>query len=171
MTDTVTLVCPPGAKDYAVSYGRDEYIPFRADHLDPDSQWLVSMPPVAAAGKLHAGGFSLAKLPIGPLSSGEGVRLVDKHGVHRSAGANGVRYDPDEFGAITVPPEFAGQLVEGHEFVPAPPIEATEDPVAELHAAADAVARSGPEKKKKATATAAERRPEGQEDSYGRRLD
>ncbi len=140
MTDTVTLVCPPGAEDYAISYGEHKYQSFLKDPLDPASPWHVTMPRHAALDKLRVGGFALAKMQIGPLSSGESVRLVDKHGVHRSVGVNGVEYKPDPDGVITVPMEYVAELVDSHEFVPAPPIEEKEDPVAELHEAAAAVA-------------------------------
>ncbi len=152
MTDLVTLVCPPGAEEYQISFGELAYTPFRADILDPASVWLVTMPRHAAEHKLSVGGFALARLDIGPLSSGEGVRLVDKHGAHRSAGWNGRTYDPDEDGVITVPPEAVAELTEGHEYVPAPPIEEPVDPVVELHETADAVAAANPKKKPAAKA-------------------
>jgi hypothetical protein len=48
MADTVILVCPPGAQDGAISEGTTQYFPYREDHTDPHSRWLVDVPREAA---------------------------------------------------------------------------------------------------------------------------
>jgi len=53
----VTLVCPEGAADYPISHGTTSYRAFLADHLDPQSRWLVSVPPHVAVHLIHRGGF------------------------------------------------------------------------------------------------------------------
>jgi hypothetical protein len=42
--DWVTLVCPAGAADAAISEGETAYAPYRADVRDPRSLWLVRVP-------------------------------------------------------------------------------------------------------------------------------
>ena len=53
----ITLVCPPGAADAPISHGTKQYHPFLADHTDPNSLWLVDVPPEVARHLLHNGGF------------------------------------------------------------------------------------------------------------------
>jgi hypothetical protein len=37
------LVVPPGAEQYPISHGTTQYIPYRADHTDQKSIWLVEI--------------------------------------------------------------------------------------------------------------------------------
>jgi hypothetical protein len=53
----VTLRCPPGAQDGAISHGSTQYIPYRADHRDPMSPWLVDVPREAAFHLCRNAGF------------------------------------------------------------------------------------------------------------------
>jgi hypothetical protein len=59
MGDLVTLRCPPGAADAAISYGTQNFPAYRADHMDPMSPWYVDVTREASAGFLHQGGFSM----------------------------------------------------------------------------------------------------------------
>jgi hypothetical protein len=40
----LTLVCPPGAQDGKISEGAEEFVPYRENHLNPSSRWLVRVP-------------------------------------------------------------------------------------------------------------------------------
>jgi hypothetical protein len=44
MDQVITLVCPPGAQDGKISHGDKEFPPYRKDHRDPNSPWLVDVP-------------------------------------------------------------------------------------------------------------------------------
>ena len=39
--DWVIMVCPPGAETAPISHGDREFLPYREDHTDPYSRWLV----------------------------------------------------------------------------------------------------------------------------------
>ncbi len=121
--DLITLVCPPGAADYPVSHGLVDYQPevFRKDYTDRDSARHLTVPRYVAQHFLSKGGFSLAKLDVAPALSGETVRLVDKNGaLERSLGFNGVSYEMNAEGVMTVPAEAAG-VAASHDLVPASP--------------------------------------------------
>jgi hypothetical protein len=47
--DMVTLVCPQGSELAPISHGTISYAPYREDHTDPNSRWLVTMPRHVAA--------------------------------------------------------------------------------------------------------------------------
>jgi hypothetical protein len=51
------LVVPPGAECAPISHGTAKYHPYRADHTNPNSQWLVEVPPEVARHLIHNGGF------------------------------------------------------------------------------------------------------------------
>jgi hypothetical protein len=55
--DWVTLVCPPGAQDAPISEGTRSYAPYREDHLDEHSRWLVRVPRQVAARLCWNAGF------------------------------------------------------------------------------------------------------------------
>jgi len=57
----VLLRCPPGAEGGKISHGHLEYVPFREDHLDPASRWLVWVPQEAAFYLCRTGGFGLVR--------------------------------------------------------------------------------------------------------------
>jgi hypothetical protein len=57
--DFVTLACPPGAEGGKISHGEAEYVPYREDHTDPHSRWLVAVPREAARYFCGNGGFKL----------------------------------------------------------------------------------------------------------------
>jgi hypothetical protein len=51
------LVCPPGAEAAPISHGTTAYVPYRADHTNPSSLWLVEVPPEVGQHLMHNGGF------------------------------------------------------------------------------------------------------------------
>jgi hypothetical protein len=53
----VILVLPAGAESAPISHGTTSYPPFRADHTDPASPWLVDVPPEVAVHLCHNAGF------------------------------------------------------------------------------------------------------------------
>jgi hypothetical protein len=55
----ITLICPPGAQDGKISHGEVEYLPYRENHSDPHSRWLVAVPREAARYFCDIGGFRL----------------------------------------------------------------------------------------------------------------
>jgi hypothetical protein len=57
--DFLTLVCPPGAESGSIAHGDREFRPYRADHRDPSSPWLVDVPREAAQHLCWNGGFRL----------------------------------------------------------------------------------------------------------------
>jgi hypothetical protein len=58
MTESlITLVLPPGAQDGKISHGTVEYLPYRQDHQNPNSAWLVDVAPDAARYFCWNGGF------------------------------------------------------------------------------------------------------------------
>jgi hypothetical protein len=57
----VILICPPGAQDGKISHGDREFLPYREDHTDPHSRWLVVVPKEAAIHFCRIGGFQLLK--------------------------------------------------------------------------------------------------------------
>lgn len=57
----ITLACPSGAEGYAISHGAAQFIPYREDHKNPASRWLVDVPPEAALGLTHTGGFVMVQ--------------------------------------------------------------------------------------------------------------
>jgi hypothetical protein len=120
MTD-VTLFVPPGAEQYPISHNISQYIPFRADHTDPASPWLVTVPPHVAIRLMHNGGFYVAPTSYVVHSLGS-IRMRHPNGP-RSCGWGGIAFEPDEDGVIEVPVEAIADL-QSHGFEPAPPKEA-----------------------------------------------
>jgi hypothetical protein len=55
--EIVTLICPMGAADAPISHGTVSYAPYREDHTDARSRWLVAVPRHVAAPLLKIGGF------------------------------------------------------------------------------------------------------------------
>jgi hypothetical protein len=55
--DEVTLVCPLGAQDGKISHGDRCFEPYREDHRDPHSRWLVRVPRDVAYHLCNKGGF------------------------------------------------------------------------------------------------------------------
>ena len=51
------LVCPPGAENAPISHGTAKYDPYRADHTNPNSLWLVEVPPEVGLYLIHNAGF------------------------------------------------------------------------------------------------------------------
>jgi hypothetical protein len=117
MTKMLTLVVPAGAEAAAISHGTREYKPFRADHLDPSSLWLVRMPPDVADHYLRGNtGFYL--MPEQAMSDGpEMIRM--RHPEGGSCGWGSIAYEPDEHGVVTVPAAAVPDLVP-HGFRPVP---------------------------------------------------
>jgi hypothetical protein len=54
----VTLICPVGAQDGLISHGDRSYHAYRANHLDPQSYWLVDVPLQVSFYLCRVGGFS-----------------------------------------------------------------------------------------------------------------
>jgi hypothetical protein len=113
--ERVILICPPGANDYPISHGTTNYRAYLADPHDPESDWLVDVPPEVAAHLLHKGGFTLPHVYI--LQSAGSVRMIARSGAS-SCSWGGQTFLPDEDGAITVPVEAMADLNQGHDFVP-----------------------------------------------------
>jgi hypothetical protein len=114
----MTLVVPPGAEGYPISHGTEQFQPYRADHTDPASLWLVDMPAHAAQAMIHNGGFRA--MPSKPVAAADEdtVRLVHPEGA-RGCGWDGRSFVPDVDGILTVPAAAAAELA-AHGFVPAP---------------------------------------------------
>jgi hypothetical protein len=55
----ITLIAPPGAETGAISHGDREFRPYRADHRDAASPWLVDVPAEAAQHLCRKGGFRI----------------------------------------------------------------------------------------------------------------
>jgi hypothetical protein len=123
MTDQVTLVLPLGQVTWSfpISHGTDFYMPYRADPNDPDpnAPWLVDVPRHVAKHLLHIGGFTVAETNVHVLHSAGSIRLIHRSG---PAGCSwqGMRFDPEEDGAVTVPLEALADL-QSHGFGAAPP--------------------------------------------------
>jgi hypothetical protein len=114
MPDPMMLVLPPGARDGTIAFGDHEFLPYRADHRDPASVWLVDMPPEIARHFIHNGGFAMVNSPA-PAPAGM-VRLAHPNGIGCSYG--GVSYEPDEEGHVLVPAGAPAELA-AHGFVAA----------------------------------------------------
>jgi hypothetical protein len=117
MDEMLTLVVPPGAEDAPIAHGLRVFKPYRADPLDPDSGWLVRMPPDVAAQYLHGNtGFYLLEEKIQPMSD-EMIRM--RHPDGGSCGWGADLYEPDEHGVVTVPASAVPDLMP-HGFRPVP---------------------------------------------------
>jgi hypothetical protein len=122
MADLVTLVLPLGQVtwSYPISHGTDFYQPYRADpnDTDPNAQWLVDVPRHVAKHLLHIGGFSVAEAHVHVLHSAGSIRLIHRDGA-ASCGWQGMKFEPEADGAVTVPVEALAEL-QSHGFVVAP---------------------------------------------------
>ncbi len=116
----VILLVPPGAEQYPICHAGQSFVPWREDHLDPSSRWLVAVTGDAAEAFLHKGGFALYETVMRRRLSGLTVRMIHKDGTPHSCGWDGESYLPDEKGRVTVPVEAQVDLL-SHEFVGAPP--------------------------------------------------
>lgn len=121
----VTLIVPPGAEAFPISHGDRNFAPYRADHTDPASRWLVDVPAEAAGHFLHNGGFSVMPDPNSPSSPPPGhVRLKPPN---RDAAS---RFEAAEDGHVWVLAHEAGPLVESFGFS-VPGAEKASSPVAD----------------------------------------
>ncbi len=120
---TVTLVVPGGAEQAPISDGAREFKPYRRDHHDSQSGWLVDMPPEIAAHFLRGNsGFSLmTEQHVVPAATDETVRV--KHAESpRSIGWGGETFEPDDDGVNHVPPGAVADAVShGFRLVPDEP--------------------------------------------------
>jgi hypothetical protein len=122
MTDQVTLVLPLGQVTWSfpISHGTESFMPYRADPNDPDpnAPWLVDVPRHVAKHLLHIGGFTVAETNVHVLHSVGSIRLIHRSG---PAGCSwqGMHFDPEDDGAVTVPLEALAEL-ESHGFGAAP---------------------------------------------------
>ncbi len=57
LADWVTLILPSGAQDGKISHGDKEFVPYREDHRDPSSKWLVDVPSEVARHLCWNAGF------------------------------------------------------------------------------------------------------------------
>jgi hypothetical protein len=121
------LLAPPGAENYPISFGTQDFAAFRLDHQDPESLWAVDVSPEAAVYFLHNAGFSLMPQTTNETGVVEMTRLYHPEGYGCSVG--GVAYDADEAGVVTIPSQHVGALCASHGFRPAPP--AGEEPAKE----------------------------------------
>jgi len=117
MTDLVTLVCPEGAG--RIAHGPVDFKPYRANHLDPASVWLVDVPPEAAEHLIHTGGLYMAdqtELPMVPAGMAK-VRMTDGSGGGCTYGSpDSVAYPADAKGVVLVPVAAVAELCESHGF-------------------------------------------------------
>jgi hypothetical protein len=123
MGDLVTLVLPLGQVTWSfpISHGTDQFMPYRADPNDPDpnAQWLVDVPRHVAKHLLHIGGFSVAETTVHVLHSVGSIRLIHRDGP-AGCGWQGMKFEPEADGAVTVPLEALAEL-QSHGFIVAPP--------------------------------------------------
>jgi hypothetical protein len=112
--DSVTLIVPRGAEQYPISHSTTNYRAYLADPGNPESDWLVDVPPEVADHLLHKGGFALTQVHI--FQSAGSVRMIARSGAS-SCSWGGQTFDPDEDGAVTVPVEAMADLGH-HGFVP-----------------------------------------------------
>jgi hypothetical protein len=119
MDDWITLALPRGEEtwEYPISHGDRQYHPFRADHTDPASDWLVTVPRHVAVHLLHRGGFFLPATAT--IIRSEGTCRM-RHPDGNSCGWGGIAFEPDADGVVTVPLEAVPDLLP-HGFKPAPP--------------------------------------------------
>jgi hypothetical protein len=110
---TVTLQVPADAADYPIAHGTERFHPYRADHTDPASVWLVDVPEEVAAHLLHVGGFAVAKKDMPAMPAGR-VRVRHPEGIGCSF--DGQAYEPDADGIVMVPAAAAAELM-AHGFV------------------------------------------------------
>jgi hypothetical protein len=102
--DLIRLIAPPGAGDYPISHDIVDY------HTVPV---YVDVPRDVALHLLRKGGFSVPNVDVDPTLSGETVRLVHKDGdITCTCGVDGVAYEPDADGVLTVASEHAPKVAE-----------------------------------------------------------
>jgi len=104
----VILVVPFGAHDTPIGHGSVDYQPhaYRADITDPDSKWLVEVPPHVAAPLEHNAGFYRMTQESEPSFVGT-ARLYAPYG----ASWGEKRYDPDANKIIVVPAAAVDDLL------------------------------------------------------------
>jgi hypothetical protein len=110
----VTLIVPADAADYPIAHGTERFHPYRADHTDPASVWLVEVPEAVAAHLLHVGGFAVAKKDLPPAVPVGMVRMRHPEGAGCSFA--GRAYEPDVDGIVKVPAAAIAELL-AHGFV------------------------------------------------------
>ena len=103
----VKLVVAFGAHDTPIAHGCIDYQPnaYRADITDPNSPWLVEVPPHVAEKLIHNAGF-YAMEETAPQFAGT-ARLYAPYG----CSWGGVRYQPDEDDIVTVPSAAVADLL------------------------------------------------------------
>ena len=116
MTHTLTLIVPNGAQDAPISHGIESFSPYREDHTNPASRWLVEVSREAAVHFLHNAGFALYERP-GERAVSSATMVQLRHPDGCGCGWDGVAYEADENGIVTVPAEAAADL-ESHGFGP-----------------------------------------------------
>ncbi len=113
----ITLVLPPGARGHEISHGAADFKPYRADHHDPASLWLIDVPGEVAPYLIHNGGFYMADEIKSPASVPAGMaRVRMKDGSGGGCGFAGVAYEADDDGVVLVPAAAVAELCESHGF-------------------------------------------------------
>jgi hypothetical protein len=122
MTNRVTLVLPIGQVTWSfpISHGTEQFQPYRADpnDTDPNALWLVDVPRHVAKHLLHIGGFTVSETNVHVLHSAGSIRLTHRDGP-TSCGWQGMKFEPEADGAVTVPVEATADL-QSHGFFVAP---------------------------------------------------
>jgi hypothetical protein len=120
----MTLVVPPGALGFPISYGTQAYQPYREDHTNPSGRWLIDMPPDVARHFIGVGGFIVADR-IAPSAARAKISIIR---MFHPKGGSADDYPVDQDGFLLVPngPDVAamrshGFKIEGEEPAPAPP--------------------------------------------------
>ncbi len=163
MSDMITLVVPFGAETAPICSHDRGFQTYLEDPRAAIPRWLVDVTPRAAHEFIH-GGFALYEPQMRRRLSGEMALLVH-------AGPTSVSFDGETYQSkqtvmpngkvahvLSVPIESVHDITNSHPGFSVPSAADYEAPmpkkdaVAELHAAADAVAGSSPDSKKKVAA-------------------
>ncbi len=120
MTEMVTLALPFGAESAPVSHGVTSYAPYREDHTDPASRWLVEVPRETVDYFTGVGGFIMKSRPAPEAHADTFVRMF-----HPDHGVNDDYEVEDGFHLVPNGPEVDamrshGFKVEGEEGEPEP---------------------------------------------------
>ena len=76
MPDTLTLALPIGGETGPISHGTVTYSPFREDHNDPASRWLVTVPTEVAAHLIGKGGFIVVDHQLAPAEERAPISMI-----------------------------------------------------------------------------------------------
>ncbi len=127
-----TLILPPGAENGPISDGVTAFVPYREDHTNPLSRWMVDVPPDVAGRLIGVGGFIVA----GKVSERMKASLVRMF--HPDNGVNDDYEVEDGFHLVPNGPEVDAMRSHGFkmEGEDGKPVEAPEMVPAEYHQSA-----------------------------------